>query len=166
MGRRVAIRRRPVNPAPRGRTRRIDKSGTMLMERPGTCAGGVTPIVDAECLNGKRVLVVEDEALVAMLIEQILEDHGAVIAGTVGSVAEALAAIEREPPDAATLDGNLVGELSGPVANMLAKRGIPYLLVTGFIDMAVADPILQTAPRLAKPFTTAGFIEATVAHLC
>lgn len=85
----------------------------MPMGRPGTCAGGVTPIVDA-----------------------------------------------------ATLNGDLVGELSGPVANMLAKRGSPYLLVTGFIDMAVADPILQTAPRLAKPFTTAGFIEAAVAHLC
>jgi DNA-binding response OmpR family regulator len=110
------------------------------------------------CLKGKRILVVEDELLIAMTIEQILLDHGCEVLGPAPSVDAALELIDREPPEAALLDVNLNGRLSTPVAERLAVQGIPHLLVTGYVDLVLADPVLRQAPYLAKPFTLAGLV--------
>jgi DNA-binding response OmpR family regulator len=110
------------------------------------------------CLRDKRILVVEDELLIAMTIEQILLDEGCVVLGPAPSVAAALELIDRTPPDAALLDVNLNGHLSTPVAAALTRRGIPHLLVTGYIDLVLADPVLKRAPYLAKPFTPMGLL--------
>lgn len=77
-------------------------------------------------LDGVRVLVVEDEAMVAMLVEDLLEDLGCTVIGPASNVAEALAIISREDGiDVALLDVDLAGKPSLPVADVLADRGIP-----------------------------------------
>jgi len=81
--------------------------------------------VTTEPLLGRRVLLVEDEALVAMLIGDALSDAGAVVIGPFAAVAPALAAIADMPPELAILDLNLGGESSLPIADDLVARGVP-----------------------------------------
>ncbi|TNC49433.1 response regulator [Rubellimicrobium rubrum] len=124
------------------------------------------PVADPECLVGLRVLVVEDEMLIAMTIEDMLEDLGCSVLGHASSVEDALERVNRERPDAVTLDGNLAGQMSSPVAERLADLGIPYVVITGYIESTLADPILSKAPRLSKPFTSASLAHAAALHLC
>ncbi len=88
-------------------------------------------------LAGKRVLVVEDELLVAMLVEDMLLDAGCVIVGPFARVAEAMAAARTMPVDVALLDVNVAGEMVFPVAYILEERGIPFLFVTGYGQAAL-----------------------------
>ena len=88
-------------------------------------------------LAGKRVLVVEDELLVAMLVEDMLADAGCVVVGPFARVAEALAAARAEAVDVALLDVNVAGEKVFPVAHVLEERGIPFLFVTGYGQAAL-----------------------------
>lgn len=99
----------------------------------------------------RRVLVVEDEALVAMLVEDALTDAGYGVIGPAATVAEALALLGRERPDAVVLDLNLAGESSSPVADLLAQRGIPYVIATGYGASAL-PPGHERAAVLAKPY--------------
>jgi CheY-like chemotaxis protein len=102
-------------------------------------------------LTGLRILVVEDEALVAMLVEDTLLDAGASVVGPVASVAEALALLETEVPDVAVLDLNLAGETSTPVADVLAARGIRFIVATGYGADGL-PPGHADVPVLAKPY--------------
>ncbi|MBX9701188.1 MAG: response regulator [Acetobacteraceae bacterium] len=103
-------------------------------------------------LKGRRILVVEDEALVAMLVEDALLDAGASVLGPAATVAEALALLGREaPPDAAVLDLNLAGETSTPVADALAARGLPFVIATGY-GASGLPPGHADVPVLAKPY--------------
>jgi PAS domain S-box-containing protein len=86
----------------------------------------------AQAIVGQRIMIVEDEALVAMVLEDQLEDLGLSIAATCANVAEAMRAIDVEAPDAAILDVNLGGQLVYPVADRLIERGIPFVFVTGY----------------------------------
>ena len=83
-------------------------------------------------LAGRRILIVEDEALVAMLVEDALLDAGAEVIGPVATVAEAMALLDAGSPDGAVLDLNLAGETSTPVADLLAARGVPFVVATGY----------------------------------
>jgi PAS domain S-box-containing protein len=83
-------------------------------------------------LPSERVLIVEDEALVAMILEDQLADLGISVAATCASVPDAMRAIEDNPPQAAILDVNLRGQLVYPVADRLLDRGIPFVFVTGY----------------------------------
>lgn len=83
-------------------------------------------------LVGRRILVVEDEALVAMLIEDALAEVGALTLGPAASVAEALALLEAATPSAAVLDLNLAGENSLAVADRLVAAGVPFVIATGY----------------------------------
>ena len=85
-----------------------------------------------EPLLGRRVLLVEDEALVAMLIGDALSDAGAVVIGPFAAVAPALAAIADMPPELAILDLNLGGESSLPIADDLVARGVPIIFASGY----------------------------------
>lgn len=106
-------------------------------------------------LAGLRLLVVEDEALVAMLIEDTLLALGCAVVGPAGNVAQALELVEHEPIDLALLDVNLGGgERSYAVAEALAAREIPFLFVTGYGDKGV-DRRYRRAPVLQKPFDPA-----------
>lgn len=116
-------------------------------------------------LGGRRILVVEDEALVAMLVEDALVDAGCVVLGPVATVSDAVALLESETaPDAAVLDLNLAGETSVPVADVLAARGVPFVVATGY-GAAGLPPEHKDAPVLAKPYDPAE-LTATLARLC
>jgi DNA-binding response OmpR family regulator len=106
----------------------------------------------------KRILIVEDEPLIAMMLEDFLEllDHE--VAGTADCVAAALPMIDGA--DAAILDVNLRGgEKSGPIAEALALRGLPFVFATGGSEDGVAEKF-RDRPRLMKPFTMDGVQKA------
>jgi DNA-binding NtrC family response regulator len=83
-------------------------------------------------LAGKRVLVVEDEYLVALTVEDVLSEAGCIVVGPFGRVQDALAAATVEVVDAALLDVNVAGEMVFPVAYLLEEQGTPFLFVTGY----------------------------------
>ena len=101
-------------------------------------------------LSGLRVLLVEDEVLVSWLTQDLLEDLGCVVLGPVASIAQALSAIATQAIDAVVLDINLDGQLSYPVADALALRGVPYVFVTGY-DIGRRPDAYRAAPALQKP---------------
>jgi CheY-like chemotaxis protein len=102
-------------------------------------------------LAGKRVMVAEDELLVAMMIEDLLEELGCVLVGPFTNVADALNAAEDISIDLAVLDVNLRGKKIYPVAERLAARGIPFLFLSGYGHHGV--PANRPEWRVcAKPF--------------
>jgi two-component sensor histidine kinase/DNA-binding response OmpR family regulator len=101
-------------------------------------------------VEAARVLLVEDEALVAMMIEEILTGLGLCVAGPFGTAAEAMAAAGDEDVDAAILDVNLGGELIYPLADALAARGVPFVFVTGYGAESI-DSRFAHVPILQKP---------------
>ena len=111
-------------------------------------------------LAARRVLVVEDEWLIAAEIGRALEGAGAVVLGPAYSVGQALALLrDGAAPDAALLDVNLRGEPVTPVALALAGLGVPFALVTAYATDGLDGP-LRAAPRVGKPFTAAGLVRA------
>lgn len=101
-------------------------------------------------LNGRRILLVEDEPLIAMMAEDMLSDLGAEVVGPAHSLGAALELAEREGFDAAVLDINLQGETSDAVAEVLRRRGLPFLFATGYGPRRVGE---TEAPVLDKPYT-------------
>lgn len=110
-------------------------------------------------LKGVRVLVVEDEFLVATLIEDMLESAGCVVSGPIPRVAEALDAVDRDSYDAAVLDVNIGGYRIDPVADALSRRNVPFMFVTGYSTGAVPAGFAER-PRLCKPFKMADLLDA------
>lgn len=110
-------------------------------------------------LDGFRVLVVEDEFLVASLIQQVLEYAGCVILGPIARLADATAAADGERCDAAVLDINLGGERVFPVAERLRRRRIPFLFVTGY-RLETLPPEYCGCPLLSKPFRNKDLVKA------
>ena len=111
-----------------------------------------TDMTDATPLTGLRVLVAEDEALIAMLLEDMLEELGAEVLGPVNSSSEAFRLIDAGPPDAATLDVNLRGDTVYGPALELHRRGVPLVFVSGYGDLPDCPEELAGAVRLKKPF--------------
>jgi two-component SAPR family response regulator len=112
-----------------------------------------TLVNDGAELSGRRILVVEDEFLLAMELEALLERRGCTVLGPVPSVGQALALLDGEPPDVALLDVNLKGERATPVAAALIDRGVPFVLITGYSARQLSEPELRTALRIDKPVT-------------
>ena len=99
----------------------------------------------------KRVLIVEDDVMIRMLIEDMLTDLGFAVAAQAAKVAEALAAVNSAEIDVAILDVNLSGETTGPVAEALAARGTPFVFATGYGEHGL--PLqFRDRPLLKKPF--------------
>jgi CheY-like chemotaxis protein len=98
-----------------------------------------------------RVLLVEDEGLVAIMMEDLLADLGCEVVGSCDSIRSALEWLEmaQQAPDGAVLDVNLGGELVYPVAEVLAARDIPFAFATGY--GALPDARFDGVPVLAKP---------------
>jgi PAS domain S-box-containing protein len=99
-------------------------------------------------IAANRVMIVEDEALVAMAMNDLMTNLGFTVVGPFGKMAEALAAMKRGDVDAAILDINLGGELIYPLADVLLIEGVPFIFVTGYeaetVDRRFADvPVLQ-----------------------
>jgi CheY-like chemotaxis protein len=113
-----------------------------------------------QVLQGVRVLIVEDELIVAMALQEHLEDCGCRVIGPAPHISKALSLLELETPDMAVLDLNLDGEPSTCVAEVLAARSIPFVVVTGYGDRVLDDQVLQQAPRIGKPFRTEDLVNA------
>ena len=110
-------------------------------------------------LSGKRVLLLEDEFLIAVLLEDIFCDQGCIVVGSYSTVSAALAAAEGADIDLAVIDLNIGGERSYPVAEALDRRGLPFLLVTGYgVDGPFGDQ--SRWPTLTKPFTIVDIVGA------
>jgi CheY-like chemotaxis protein len=106
-----------------------------------------------------RVLVVEDESLIAMLVEDGLETLGYEVVGPVGTVDAALRIVEQTPFDLALLDINLGGKQSFPIAEALESRGIPYVFLTGY-DRSSLPLAFQHRFGLQKPFRMSALQQA------
>jgi two-component sensor histidine kinase/DNA-binding response OmpR family regulator len=109
----------------------------------------LTP-ADRLVVNGNQVMVVEDEALVAMVVTDALTELGYEVIGPFGRPPDALAAIRNGSVNAAVLDINLAGSLIYPVADELAARGIPFIFVTGY-GIESIEKRFAHVPVLAKP---------------
>jgi CheY-like chemotaxis protein len=103
-------------------------------------------------ISQKRVLVVEDEYLVAMDMSAYLEAAGAQVVGPASNVSAALEAVEHTELDGAILDVNLRGEMAYPVADALAARGIPFVFTTGY-DANAVPARFAGVKRCEKPTT-------------
>lgn len=105
-----------------------------------------------------RILIVEDEGLIAFGIEQDLEDAGFEIVGTCGTVSDALQKIDEGNIDAVTLDGNLFGKSSAPIAERLVSLEIPFVVLTGYSSGQIGEWI-NNAPRINKPHDAKQLVE-------
>jgi DNA-binding response OmpR family regulator len=111
-------------------------------------------------LTGRRILVVEDEYLIAVEVKRWLQAAGAVVLGPVPSVHQALDLIEDDGVDAAVLDVNLGdGDTAYPVADKLGSLSVPYLFATG--DVRATSVATEAGrPRLEKPFLEKELVRA------
>jgi CheY-like chemotaxis protein len=108
-------------------------------------------MTDTAKLAGLRVLVVEDEMMVSMLIEDMLTDLGCVVVGPAARLDEAIDLAMASDLDCAVLDVNLGGQPIFPLADLLRERGKPFAFATGYGDAGVRD-VDRGTPVLQKPF--------------
>jgi CheY-like chemotaxis protein len=102
-------------------------------------------------LTGRRVLIVEDESMVTMLLHDTLADIGCEIVGTASRFDDAMEKARSLSFDVAILDVNLSGHHTYPIAEMLAERGQPFVFATGYGAGSLPTPF-QNTPILQKPF--------------
>lgn len=114
-------------------------------------------------LAGKRVLVVEDEALLAMELRDLLEEHGAEVVGPAATLERGLALAHGGDVDLALLDLNLNGERSNPIAEALDRRGVPVAFITGNTRLELPSTH-QGGTIVHKPFQEETLVE-TLARL-
>jgi CheY-like chemotaxis protein len=112
----------------------------------------------------RRVLVVEDEVLVAWVLSDMLAGFGCTVIGPAGRVQQALEIIASEPIDAAVLDVNLNGEFSYPIADALIACNVPFVFSTGYDRDRLRDGY-RGYPHLQKPFLQSDLTRAVAALL-
>lgn len=110
-------------------------------------------------LKGLRVLIVEDEAPIALQVEDMLVESECDVVGPASRVGQALKLIADEPVDAAVLDLNIAGDLVYPVADALEKRGLPYIFATGYGASSLTEPY-RSRRVLQKPFSRRDLLQA------
>lgn len=98
-----------------------------------------------------RILLIEDEMLVAMLLEDMLVDIGHEVVGPLADIGKAVEVARSEPVDIAILDVNVNGQAVYPVAEVLAARGVPFAFATGYGAAGLSEP-WRDRPTLQKPF--------------
>ena len=102
-------------------------------------------------LEGRRILVVEDEMMIAMLVEDMLDELGCQIVGPANAVDTALALADEDGLDAAILDVNLNGQPVFSIADRLKARGVPFIFSTGYGEAGLREAD-RGVPVLQKPF--------------
>ncbi len=120
-------------------------AGSPAAERPGKPGGG------GASATRRRVLVIEDEMLIGMLLEDMLTDLGHEVVSIVPRLKDALAAVDRESYDLAILDVHLQGENVYPVADALQAKGVPFAFATGYGERGLPEAY-RGQPVLQKPF--------------
>jgi DNA-binding response OmpR family regulator len=124
----------------------------------------VSPVRDRNSLSGLRILVVEDEFMIADLLTVMLEDLGCVVIGPFADTRSGLEAIEDNVLDGAVLDANLgPGATSAQVAVALQAAALPFVVTTGYASLLLPDEVLDLAPRVTKPFNESQLEAALVA---
>lgn len=103
-------------------------------------------------LNGLKVLVVEDEWLIAQHLSMLLEDMNCEVVGPVSTVDDALTKLADSNIDCALIDANLNGNSSAPIVDALITAIVPFIMVTGYGGLELPTKAMDTAPRLKKPF--------------
>ena len=104
-----------------------------------------------DLVAGKRVLVVEDELMIRMLLQDMLTDLGYTLAGEAGRIDEALELAKEGEFDIAILDVNLDGRPISPVVEVLIQRGLPFVFATGY-GLGGVPEAYRRIPTLQKPF--------------
>ena len=112
----------------------------------------------------KRVLIVEDELMIRMLLEGMLTDLGHTVAAEAGSIEEAMALAKDADFDIAVLDVNLNGQPITPVVEVLVQRGLPFVFASGYGQRGVPEPY-RSSPTLQKPFQVDALEQAIPAAL-
>jgi CheY-like chemotaxis protein len=110
-------------------------------------------------LRGLKVLVIEDEYLIASLIEELLESAGCTVLGPIPRLSDALAAARSETCTAAVLDVNLAGQFVYPVAEILDQRKVPFVFMTGYGRGGLPQEYVDR-PIIGKPFKNDELISA------
>ena len=114
---------------------------------------------EGKTVAGKRVLVVEDEMMIRMLLEGMLTDLGHTVAAEAGGIEEAVALAKKGAFDVAVLDVNLNGHQVTPVAEILLERGVPFIFASGYGQRGVPEAY-RAIPTLQKPFQTDALAQA------
>lgn len=110
----------------------------------------------------RRVLVVEDEPMIRLLLDDMLSDLGYTMAAEAGRLDEALSVAKRGEFDVAILDVNLNGQPITPVVDILVARGVPFVFVSGYARRGIPEE-LNRIPLLQKPFQVEGLARALAA---
>lgn len=128
-----------------------DKIGPPEAVKNGYKPAPTGPIDESDfVITGNRIMVVEDEALVAMAARDVMTELGFSVVGPFGKVSEAVAALKNGDIDAAILDINLGGELVYPLADILTTGGVPFIFATGYGPESI-DRRYASVPVLQKP---------------
>jgi CheY-like chemotaxis protein len=114
--------------------------------------------MDSE-LSGRRILIVEDEPMVAWVLDDMLSDFGCTVIGAANRIEEALAMIPAHNIEAAVLDVNLRSVMSYPVADMLVARSVPFLFTSGYARTRLLEAY-RVFPYLLKPYHRTAMREA------
>lgn len=114
-------------------------------------------------LRGKKILVVEDSPLIAATTNELLLDLGCEVVGPAGNMADAHKLCGNDDFDAAMIDLNIRGAKAFPLLKTLTRRGIPFVLTTGYADWTMPEEWAQS-PRMQKPYTM-GMVEASLMKL-
>jgi CheY-like chemotaxis protein len=125
------------------------------------CRGkhGVEMALNGKSDTGRRVLVVEDEPMIRLLLDDMLTDIGYTMAAEAGGLDEALSVAKRADFDVAILDVNLNGQPITPVVDVLVERGVPFVFVSGYARRGIPEEH-SNAPLLQKPFQADGLARA------
>lgn len=123
-----------------------------------TAAPGASP-----ALAGIRLMIVEDDFLLAMDYEEIFRREGCEVSGPFPREAKAIARLEQVRPDVVLLDLNLGGQRPTTLARTLAEAGVPFLVVSGYGPRSVEDPVFRDVPRLSKPTNPRQLVNAIAA---
>ncbi len=127
--------------------------------KSGTDERGTGSTEAPNALIGRRMLVIEDESIVALELASLLQDAGADVVGQAGSVDQALRLIETVELDGALVDANLRGSPVDEVAAALTRRNVPFMFVTGY-GSETLPRAFSSAPVLPKPFTPVQLLDA------
>lgn len=115
-------------------------------------------------ITGLRVLIVEDEGAIALLMEDMLMELGCEIAGSAARIETALQMVADRPIDLAILDLNIAGKSAYPIADALAERDIGFIFSTGYGGMGIREDY-RGRPVLQKPFTQRD-LKASLLEFC
>jgi CheY-like chemotaxis protein len=115
-------------------------------------------------IRSLKIFVVEDEAVIRMMVVGTLEDLGHSIAAEAGHIGQAMALSRSTEFDLAVLDVNIVGQMIFPVADLIQERGLPFIFATGYGE-PISPKRFQGRPALIKPFTSEA-LSAAINRLC